>query len=98
MGQSEPNRAAAPHPTSVLEVFPGYMACTKFFIGGVLQCADESSERNAMSLRRHYRESSMIDVRERLEPSAGVSGTYHTLPLLEQRGAAKVLRLPVSLP
>jgi hypothetical protein len=51
-----------------------------------------------MSLRRHYRESSMIDVRERLEPSAGVSGTYHTLPLLEQRGAAKVLRLPVSLP
>ncbi|MGH9321594.1 MAG: aconitate hydratase [Vicinamibacteria bacterium] len=38
-----------------------------------------------------------FDVRQRLEPSPGVSGTYYSLPLLEERGVAKISRLPVSL-
>jgi len=39
----------------------------------------------------------MIDVRQRLETTSGVSGTYHSLPLLEKKGIAKISRLPVSL-
>ena len=39
----------------------------------------------------------MIDVRQRFELPSGGSGTYHSLPLLERRGLAKVSRLPVSL-
>ena len=39
----------------------------------------------------------MIDVRQRLESPAGASGTYYSLPLLEQGGVGNISRLPVSL-
>ena len=39
----------------------------------------------------------MIDVRQRLELSAGASGTYCSLPRLEKAGFAAISRLPVSL-
>src|SRR4051794_11776473 len=39
----------------------------------------------------------MIDVRQRLETASGASRTYHSLPLLEKKGIAKISRLPVSL-
>ncbi len=39
----------------------------------------------------------MIDVRQRLQLPSGASGTYHSLPLLEQRGVASLSRLPVCL-
>ena len=39
----------------------------------------------------------MIDVRQWLELPSGSPPTYHSLPLLEKRGVAKVSRLPVSL-
>ncbi len=39
----------------------------------------------------------MIDVRRRLELPSGASGTYYSLPLLEEKGVARVSRLPVSL-
>jgi hypothetical protein len=39
----------------------------------------------------------MIDVRQRLELQSGVSLTFHSLPLLEDRGVGRIARLPVSL-
>jgi aconitate hydratase len=39
----------------------------------------------------------MIDVRQRLNLPSGSSASYHSLPLLEERGVARVSRLPVSL-
>jgi hypothetical protein len=39
----------------------------------------------------------VIDVLQRLELPSGSSDSYHSLPLLEKRGVAKVSRLPVSL-
>ena len=48
----------------------------------------------ALSLRM---ESRMIDVRQRLELLSGRMGTYHSLPLLEERGIARISRLPVCL-
>jgi aconitate hydratase len=39
----------------------------------------------------------VIDLRQHLEFSAAPSGTYHSLPLLEQKGIARISRLPVSL-
>ena len=39
----------------------------------------------------------MIDLRQRLESVAAPSGTYHSLPLLEKKGIARISRLPVSL-
>ena len=39
----------------------------------------------------------MIDLRQRLDLSAAPSATYHSLPLLEKQGIARISRLPVSL-
>jgi aconitate hydratase len=39
----------------------------------------------------------VIDVLQRLELPACSSGSYHSLPLLEKQGVAKISRLPVSL-
>ena len=39
----------------------------------------------------------MIDVRERLQLPSGASATYHSLPLLEQKGVADHSQLPVCL-
>jgi aconitate hydratase len=39
----------------------------------------------------------MIDVRQRLQLPSGASGTYYSLPLIEESGVARVSRLPVSL-
>jgi aconitate hydratase len=39
----------------------------------------------------------MIDVLQRLELSSGSGGSYHSLPLLEKKGVAKLSRLPVCL-
>ena len=39
----------------------------------------------------------VIDVLQRLELPSGSSGSYHSLPLLEKKGVAKISRLPVSL-
>src|SRR5690606_26441954 len=42
-------------------------------------------------------EKNMIDVRRQLELPSGRSGTYFSLPALEQGGIANVSRLPVSI-
>ena len=39
----------------------------------------------------------MIDARQRLRLPSSESMTYHSLPRLEQSGAANLSRLPVSL-
>lgn len=39
----------------------------------------------------------MIDLRQRLEFSDAPSGIYHSLPLLEKKGMARISRLPISL-
>ena len=39
----------------------------------------------------------MLDARRRLELPSGASRTYHSLPLLEESGVAKISRLPVCL-
>jgi len=39
----------------------------------------------------------MIDLRQRLRLSSRESATFYSLPLLEQKGVAKISRLPVSL-
>ena len=39
----------------------------------------------------------MIDVRERLQLPSGASATYHSLPLLKQKGVADLSQLPVCL-
>jgi aconitate hydratase len=39
----------------------------------------------------------MIDARQRLELPAGASATYYSLPALEEKGVAKISRLPVCL-
>ena len=39
----------------------------------------------------------MIDVRARLGGASTGANTYHSLPLLEQKGIAKISRMPVSL-
>jgi aconitate hydratase len=39
----------------------------------------------------------MLDARRRLDLPSGTSRTYHSLPLLEERGVAKISRLPVCL-
>ncbi len=40
---------------------------------------------------------SMLDVRRPLRLLSGKSGTYHSLPLLEEKGVARISRLPVCL-
>jgi aconitate hydratase len=44
-----------------------------------------------------FRESAMMDVRQRLESPTGASAIYHSLPLLEKAGVGRISRLPVSL-
>ena len=39
----------------------------------------------------------MIDARQRLKDPVGISHTYFSLPLLEERGIATISRLPVSI-
>lgn len=39
----------------------------------------------------------MIDLRQRLESSNAPPNTYHSLPMLEKKGIARISRLPVSL-
>ena len=39
----------------------------------------------------------MLDARRRLDLPSGESRTYHSLPLLEERGVARISRLPVCL-
>jgi len=39
----------------------------------------------------------MLDARRRLELPSGASRTYHSLPLIEERGIARISRLPVCL-
>ena len=39
----------------------------------------------------------MIDVRQRLELFSGQPSTYHSFPLLEKTGIARISRLPVSI-
>src|SRR5687767_8478353 len=46
---------------------------------------------------RELRRPDMIDVRQRLRLPYGASGTYYSLPELEEQGVGRISRLPVSL-
>src|SRR5688500_2681127 len=65
---------------------------------GVFESAGPGSGTNRCRDRSAAcREAGMIDARQPLRLPSGASGTYYSLPRLEQSGVARLSRLPVSL-